>query len=173
VSTSVVERATLTDPEEVLGLFDGVQAWLVKQGLKEQWGDTPFSENEAQRRRFAAWMDAGDFWVVRQDRQIVGTLGFSPSPLEYACAARRAGGYLEAFAVRRDYAGGGVGAGLLSWAEGEARRRELERLYLDCWAGNPVLRAYYHRAGFSEVGTLTLGGRRGTLFEKTLKPHSP
>jgi GNAT superfamily N-acetyltransferase len=173
MSTSVVEKATLTNLEEVLGLFDGVQAWLVKQGLKEQWGDQPFSENEAQRRRFAAWLDAGNFWVVRQDRQIVGTLVFSPMPPEYArdtCAGRTVGGYLEAFAVCRDYAGQGVGAALLVWAEQEAIRRGLERLYLDCWAENLVLRNYYRRTGFREVGTLTLGAWRGTLFEKVLKP---
>lgn len=118
-----MEKATFADLKKVLGLFGAVQAWPVKQGLKERWGDTPFSENEAQRRRFAAWLDAGNFWVVRQDRQIVGTLVFSPSPPEYArdaCAGRTVGGYLEAFAVCRDYAGQGVGAALPGWAEQEA-----------------------------------------------------
>lgn len=171
-----MEKATLTDLEEIVGLFDGVQAWLVKQGLSEQWGCAPFSESEAQRERFRSWLDAGELYVVREGRRIVGTLVFSATPPGYARAAlagRKTDGYLEAFAVHRDYAGGGIGAALLAWAEQEARGRGLAYLRLDCWAENPALRAYYRRAGFREVGTLTLGAWRGTLFEKTLKLLPP
>ena len=76
-------------------------------------------------------------------------------------------GYLEAFAVHREYAGQGIGSELLGWAEREAERRS-PYLYLDCWAENRALRAYYRRAGFLEVDTLTLGEWRGVLFERTL-----
>lgn len=168
-----MEKATLADLEEVLRLFDAVQAWLVKKGLREQWGDTPFSESEAQRKRFAAWLRAGDLFVLRHGGKLIGTLVFSPSPPEYArdaCAGRGTGGYLEAFAVCRDYGGQDVGAALLSWAEGEAKRKGLGYLRLDCWTENRTLRGYYRRAGFREVGTLTLGAWRGTLLEKALKP---
>ena len=93
---------------------------MVNRGLKEQWGDAPFSDSETQRERFAAWLDAGDFGVMRLERKIIGTLQFSAEPPEYAraaCAEREAGGYLEAFAVHRDYAGQGVGSELLRWVE--------------------------------------------------------
>lgn len=167
----MIERAATSDLDEVLGLFDAVQAWLVDRGLKEQWGDAPFSGSETQRQRFAGWLDAGDFRVLRRDRQIVGTLQFSAEPPAYAragFAGREAGGYIEAFAVHRDYAGQGVGEILLEWAGQEAERRHLNTLHLDCWAENRALRAYYHRAGFREVETLALGGWRGVLFEKML-----
>jgi GNAT superfamily N-acetyltransferase len=98
------------------------------------------------------------------------------SLLDYARVAssgRGAGGYLEAFAVHRDHAGQGVGAALLAWAEAEAEEQGLGRLYLDCWAENLSLRAYYRRAGFCEIGTLALATWRGTLFEKALKPLPP
>ena len=159
----------------MLGLFDSVQAWLVARGFKEQWGDAPFSANETQRQRFTAWLAAGTFFVVRDERQIVGTLVFSLEPPSYArnaCAGRAPGGYLKAFAVRRDYAGQGVGRALLSWAEGEAVSRGLDILRLDGWAGNDVLRAYYRRAGFSEIARLALGDWRGIMFEKRLKAPS-
>ena len=97
-----VQRAYPDDLGEVLGLFDSVQAWLVARGFKEQWGDAPFSANETQRQRFTAWLAAGTFFVVRDERQIVGTLVFSLEPPSYArnaCAGRAPGGYLEAFAA--------------------------------------------------------------------------
>lgn len=46
----------------------------------------------------------------------------------------------------------------------------MRRLYLDCWAENLSLRAYYRRANFREIGTLALGAWRGTLFEKAIPP---
>ena len=167
----MIERTAPADLDEVLRLFDTVQTWLVDRGLREQWGDAPFSNSETQRERFAAWLGAGAFRVVRLERKIVGTLQFSAEPPEYArtaCAERQAGGYLEASAVHRDYAGQGVGARLLAWAELEASARQLKALHLDCWAGNRRLRAYYHRGGFREVDTLALGGWRGVLLEKML-----
>jgi len=176
VERPVVEKAGLADLDEVLKLFDAAQRWLVERGLKDQWGDVPFSNSPAQRERFAAWLRAGDLWVMRWDRRIVGTLVFSSSPPDYAraaCADREAGGYLEAFAVHRDHAGEGVGAALLTWAEQEAVSRKLTTLHLDCWAENGALRRYYRRAGFREVGTLTLGAWRGSLLEKTLRSRLP
>lgn len=175
MSTFGTEKAGLADLDEILRLFDAVQAWLALQGLKDQWGDAPFSTSEAQRKRFAAWLGAGDFWVVRLEGRVVGTLVFSPSPppcARAACADREGGGYLEAFAVHRGCAGQGVGAALLGWAVEEAMRG-LETLHLDCWAENGALRRYYRRAGFREVGTLTLGAWRGVLFEKTLRSPPP
>lgn len=164
-----MEKATLADLDEILELFDAVQTWLVGKGLKGQWGDQPFSASEGQRERFAAWLDDETFWVVRRDGRIVGTLVFSSTPPGYAEDAlegRAVGGYLEAFAVHRSHAGKGVGATLLAWAEQEAGRRGLRTLHLDCWADNGALRAYYRRAGFTELSTLALGAWRGVLFEK-------
>ena len=97
----MVERASLADLDEILGLFDAVQSWLVSQGLKEQWGDAPFSKSEAQRVRFATWLNAGVFRVVRQNKKIVGTLQLSAAPPEYARAACAGwGGYLDQFVKR-------------------------------------------------------------------------
>lgn len=176
MTPSDVQKAVPADLNEILGLFDAVQAWLALQGLKDQWGDAPFSASEAQRERFAAWLGAGDFWVVRLEGRIVGTLVFSPSPPDYAraaCADREVGGYLEAFAVHRDCAGQGVSAALLGWAETEAKSRKLGCLHLDCWAENGTLRRYYRRAGFAEISALTLGAWCGVLLEKTPKPPAP
>lgn len=176
MSTFGTEKAGLTDLDEVLELFDMVQAWLVARGLVGQWGDVPFSKSPAQRDRFAAWLGAGSLFVVRIEERIVGALVFSSSPPDYAraaCADREGGGYLEAFAVHRGCAGQGVGAALLGWAAVEAMRRGLGTLHLDCWAESGALRRYYRRAGFREVGTLTVGAWQGTLLEKALRSPPP
>lgn len=165
------------DLEAVLELFDAVQKWLVERGLGEQWGDVPFSVSETQRERFGAWLESGRMVGVRSEGQVVGTLVSGLFPPDYAAEVmwgRARGGYLEAFAVRRGYAGQGVGAALLSWAEGEISTRGLTNLYLDCWAGNIGLRMYYRRAGFLELAPLTVGAWQGVLFQKALKaPLSP
>ncbi len=170
-----VQRAYANDLGEVLDLFDSVQAWLVACGLKEQWGSAPFSVDEMQRRRFAVWIRAGHFFLIKLNGEVVGTLVFSPEPPDYArnaCGERVPGSYLEAFAVRRDYAGQGVGTTLLNWAEHEALSRGSDILRLDCWAENEVLRSYYRRAGFSEAALLMLGDWHGVMFEKRLKAPS-
>lgn len=166
-----VETAGPEDLRKILVLFDGVQGWLVSRGLEGQWGTTPFSTSEAQRERFSKWIESGCFYVVRDSGEIVGTMVLSEQAPDYAqdgCAGRAAACYLEALAVHRNCAGRGVGSALLSWAEQEALARGLSVVRLDCWAGNPSLRAYYRRAGFAEVAVIELGTWEGVLFEKSL-----
>lgn len=166
-----VENAGPEDLRKILMLFDGIQGRLVSRGLEGQWGTTPFSTSEAQRERFSGWVESGCFYVVVDGGEIVGTVVLSDQTPDYArdgCAGRAAACYLEALAVHRDYAGRGVGSALLSWAEQEALARGVRVVRLDCWAGNPSLRAYYRRAGFAEVAAIELGTWEGVLFEKTL-----
>lgn len=158
--------------DEILYLFDSVQAWLVARGLKGQWGEVPLSSSPSQRERFASWLDAGDFYVVRDKVAIVATLVLTTQPPDYAkgaCKGQPEGSYLEAFAVDRAYAGQGMGSTLLAWAEAQTLRRGLNVLRLDCWAENKALRAYYRRSGFEETAALVLGAWEGVLFEKELK----
>lgn len=59
--------------------------------------------------------------------------------------------YLYRIAVSPHYQGTGTGRALCEWAQNHSLGRKM-RLYLDCWAGNEKLRAFYAQAGFHSVG---------------------
>jgi GNAT superfamily N-acetyltransferase len=62
------------------------------------------------------------------------------------------GGYLHRLATDPAVAGQGIGERLISAAAGLVRENGRRWLRLDCDAGNPKLRAYYERLGFSHAG---------------------
>lgn len=174
----------------VLRLFDQAQAWLITQGLEGQWGSSPFSGSPEQRERFAAWIRQGTLFVwgnpvaadaVGADPEkgeiFGGTLVLSDEPPAYVAAqltgAPGPGLYLQAFATDPALRGKGLGTAMLEWAQVQAQARGLQRIRLDCWAGNPRLRRYYREAGFREVAPFTVGGWTGQLFERELGAGEP
>lgn len=169
----VIEQAMLADLPAILELFNGVQTWLIDKGLSDQWGTVPFSEVPQQRARFAAWIEAGIFYVMCDDTAVVGTIVMNPSVPTYAQAAceahpRRAL-YIEALATHTAYHGQGVRRQLLAWAESTAAAQGIEWLRPDCWAVNQALRRYYRRAGFTEFAACRVGSWTGALFEKRVQ----
>jgi GNAT superfamily N-acetyltransferase len=60
-------------------------------------------------------------------------------------------GYLHRMVVRRDHAGGGLGAQLLGWAEEQVQARGRSQLRLDVVTDNAPLRGYYEAVGFAHV----------------------
>jgi RimJ/RimL family protein N-acetyltransferase len=61
------------------------------------------------------------------------------------------GKYLYQIAIHPEYQGKGYGSEITSWACQYAREIG-EQLYLDCWAGNTKLKAFYSENGFEYVG---------------------
>jgi GNAT superfamily N-acetyltransferase len=55
--------------------------------------------------------------------------------------------------VLRPWHGAGIGAALMEWALGEARRRGAEQMFLSVFTDNRRARRFYARYGFEEVGT--------------------
>jgi GNAT superfamily N-acetyltransferase len=79
--------------------------------------------------------------------------GTDPPPyLDVGVATRaiRDAAYVYTMISRMTTQARGVGRALLDWAKDWASQRGVRYLRLDCWADNPGLRAYYHRAGFVE-----------------------
>jgi GNAT superfamily N-acetyltransferase len=168
------EPATEQDLPQILALFDAAMCWLVVQGLSDQWGTTPFSQQPAEVEHFAAWIRQGSLFVARHNEVILGTIVIVSAPPSYSARewnqTPRAALYLKAFATDRRYAGQGVGRVLLDWVEQQARNQGIDWLRLDCWAGNESLRRYYRGQGFEERGEFGQGEWRGMLFEKQLLP---
>lgn len=167
-----IVRATRADLPRIIALFDEAVQWLVERGITGQWGTVPFSEHPDVEQRFLGWIDPGAMVVARLGGEVVGCLAMVPHPPDYAadaCAGLPGPAhYLEAFVTDRRLAGVGIGRKLLGWAEGDARRRGLRWLRLDCWAGNRELVSYYQRAGYLPVRQFGTGSWIGQLLVKDL-----
>jgi len=86
-----------------------------------------------------------EFLVAEREGDLVGTVSISESlrPAESLHLFA-----LEVSAARRNE---GIGAEIVSWVVDEARRRGLQRVYLEVRTDNPA-RRLYHRLGFRRVG---------------------
>jgi GNAT superfamily N-acetyltransferase len=169
--TIIIIRASSEHLPAILGLFDDSVRWLVERGLEGQWGTTPISELPKMKERLLEWIEAGEMYVALAENEVVGSIALSEDAPEYAAGMwesfPESALYLEAFTTARSRVGHGVGQEMLRWAEEQALARGKTTIWLDCWADNPSLCAYYERAGYEKRGTL--GSKwRAQLFEKTL-----
>ena len=73
--------------------------------------------------------------------------------------------YLHRIARAPSYAGRGLVAAVLDWAEAHARAIGRAGLRMDTWASNDALVAYYQRFGFRLVERIRIG------VEPRLPPH--
>jgi len=146
-------RAQLTDAEPVFALREAAAAWLVGRGIR-QW-----EPGEVTLQQVRAQVVAGEWFVVRYGRSVVGALRllwedeemWGPQPPDAA--------YVHGLVVDRGYAGLGLGRALLDWAGQQARQAGRHQLRLDCSENNAALTAYYHRQGFTTVGRREVYGR--------------
>jgi GNAT superfamily N-acetyltransferase len=90
------------------------------------------------------------FLLAEDGGQPVGYVKLGPSslPVESCGAAIE----LRQLYVLSSHLGAGVGAALMDWAVAEARRRQVEELYLTVYTDNHRARRFYARYGFEELG---------------------
>jgi diamine N-acetyltransferase len=62
--------------------------------------------------------------------------------------------------------GSGIGAALMDWAQGEARRFEADEIQLSVWSGNLGAQRFYARHGFAKVADVEfwVGNQRDDEF---------
>jgi GNAT superfamily N-acetyltransferase len=154
-----------SDTDIVLAILDEAARWLQARGIN-QW-PVPFPHAEVQQR-FAE----GAVYLALVDDQPAGTFSLFPSDLENWGPMPDDALYLHGLAVRRAFAGSGLGQALLHHAEDIAIAQGKRFLRLDCWAGNAALRRFYTAAGFRERGIVEpcVDGEvwNCRLFEKVL-----
>ncbi len=98
--------------------------------------------------------------------QAVGTFALQWADEETWGSLPDDAGYVHGLAVRRDFAGRGLGRELLRWKENRVSLSGRKYLRLDCTAENEALNAYYRRAGFTYRGCVTVRGLEISLYEK-------
>jgi len=170
--TARIEHATNADLGSILALFDDAVAWLVARGITGQWGTKPFSANPSLRARLQGWISNKSLFAARLDSSIVAILALSETIPPYALSALPEfpdpAFYLEAFTTSRALSGQGLGSDFLRWAEIYSAEQGKHSIWLDCWADNPELVAYYTHQGYTQVRDFYVGNWRGMLFHKSL-----
>ena len=140
--------------DDVLSVLNEAAAWLHARGVS-QWPE----------RFEPSWVEGaigrGETWLVSVDGTLSGTVTLDWSDPIWSDAGAAA--YLHRMAVRREAAG--LGAAILAWAAGAARRHGQTALRLDCVASNDRLRAYYEAAGFVHRGDVTVAGAPGQRLD--------
>ena len=154
-----VRRAAPEDVDVAVSILSEAARWLLERGIR-QWPD-PFP-----RDRIVALQERGELYVARLDGQTVATFAFLWSDPAFWGERPPDAGYVHALAVRRAYAGRGLGERLLDWADGQAGAAGREYLRLDCMSDNAILRTYYERFGFVPRGEARFDDFTATLLER-------
>lgn len=165
----VVLRATAEDADAIAAIHDDTMRWAFAQGFRRAHPlDLATLRADALRRiaehevYVAAGVDGAAVATLTLTWEDDGLWSDVPGS---AC-------YLYAFAVKRGVAGQGVGRAMLRWAEGYVAAMGRSFLRLECDAGNPGLRAYYERAGFTHRGDAQRGSRALARYERGVRVDS-
>jgi GNAT superfamily N-acetyltransferase len=139
-----IRRAGNKDLDQVVEILNKVAENLQQKGIY-QWA-YPWDRNEIEQeikkdQSFTLLIDEkviGIFFIGKIDR--LSDLIIAPQS-----------NYLNKIAILPEYQGNNFGAAIIEYACCFARQMN-KTLYLDCWAGNDKLRAFYSRHGFNYVG---------------------
>jgi ribosomal protein S18 acetylase RimI-like enzyme len=154
-----VRRAEPDELDEVVAILSEAARWLLERGIR-QWPD-PFP-----RDRAAALLDRGEFYLARVYGEPAATFALLWSDPDFWGEQPPVAGYVHAIAVRRAYAGLGLGERLLDWADAQITAAGREFLRLDCMSDNTVLQAYYERLGFAPRGEAVFENFSAMRFER-------
>ena len=108
----------------------------------------------------------GEMYLARLAGQTFGTFALQWSDEEVWGDVLGDAGYVHGLAIRRGFAGRGLGRELLRWAEEHVALSGQSYLRLDCRADNRDLNEYYERAGFCCRGQARVWGFEVNLYEK-------
>ena len=158
-----IREARPADLNTVLSILEEAARWHVCRGI-EGWSPGSFS-----RTRILARIERGEMCLAELEGHPVGTFALQWSDEETWGRTPEDAGYVHGLAVRRDFAGRGLGRELLGRAESMAAESGKRYLRLDCVAENAALNAYYERAGFCYRGRVRVMGLDVSLYEREVR----
>lgn len=139
------------DLVQYIDVMEEIAEWLERRGIK-QWraGSFRLSVNY-----YADSIQRQEVHLAFIGDQLVGTLRvLLREPIVWPEVADEDGVYVHSLAVRREWAGHGMGHRMLEWAGNRAAFIGRSYVRLDCVTNNEFLRRYYEQAGFAERGEI-------------------
>jgi ribosomal protein S18 acetylase RimI-like enzyme len=145
-----VVRATRGDLDTIVEILEEAAAWLLVRGIV-QWQVGEFRGR--QRDSIAAGIERGELHLARLGQSVVGTTRLQWNDERcWPGVPDDEAGYVHSLAVRRNWAGLGIGRRMLEWAEAEVAAAGRPYVRLDCVADNQALVRYYENGGFVSRG---------------------
>jgi ribosomal protein S18 acetylase RimI-like enzyme len=155
-----VRPATVDDLATVQSVLAEAAAWLASRGI-DQW-PVGFREDQTLRR-----IRQGSVYLAFVAGEPVATITLDTWADPEFWDAPDGAGYVHRLAVRRAWAGQGIGGALLDWAGQRVAAAGGRWLRLDCMRDNKPLHDYYRGLGFEHVRDVELGHRiSGSLFQR-------
>lgn len=149
-------QATPDQLDTVLDILDEAASWLRQNGI-EQWPARFTGPDDWRTARIASYLDTGQTWLVTTEGTAIAVFTLAGPDPDYAHGWPTdpdSGLYVYRMAIRRAYAGMGIGARMLDWASARAAAVGKAWLRFDCHRNNPALQRYYEQQGFDRVGTV-------------------
>ncbi|GAA3436533.1 GNAT family N-acetyltransferase [Kutzneria kofuensis] len=163
-----LRRATADDLDTVGALFDDAVRWLTEQGRTGQWGTEPFSTVPKRVETMRRWL-AGEAWIAEVGARAAGFAAFG-EPQAHIPPSDVPELYVSGLVGARFPEARGAGRMLLKHAETRAAEQGVERVRVDCYAGDDrALVAFYVSAGFTPTDTFTVGTWPGQVLELRLR----
>lgn len=174
-----MRRAALDDLSEVRRLFEEAVDWLRRNKDTDQW-ETPWPDRASWIERARHDLREGKTWLVWDATLAVATITLDTKepvdirkrPVWPAHKRHELALYVRRVIVSRNYAGLGLGAGLLDWASDVAMKDYGASLIrIDVWTTNLELHDYYTRQRFRRLESRQPWELRGypsqALFERS------
>jgi GNAT superfamily N-acetyltransferase len=141
------------DVPAILAMLDATMEWLVAQERTGQWGDQPWSTDEARIAHVNAYATDHLMRIAEDaDGRLVGVCVLSQELSPYIPPADVPELYIRFLATDRTRKNTGIGAALIADARAETARRGLPLLRVDCYGGDDRrLVAAYRALGFTEA----------------------
>jgi GNAT superfamily N-acetyltransferase len=157
-----VRRARAEDAQTAGAILDEASAYLAILGFTE-W-PVPFPQDE-----LALGIERGELYVVKLGAETAGTITLLWDDPTFWGERPPDAAYVHKLAIRRHFAGQGVGAAVVDWADAQAAAAGRRFLRLDCQRDNPGIRAYYERLGFVHRGDADKPGVPPALYERPVR----
>jgi GNAT superfamily N-acetyltransferase len=167
MDNTVIRSGEPGDADTLLRFFDEAVEWLVARGSSGQWGTEPWSAVPKRVERVKGMVADPGLRIAMVDGAPAGALIVSEEHDPHVPAVDERELYVRLLITSRRFAGRRVGGRLVEYALDEARRRGIDLVRVDCWAGGDgELQRYYESQGFKPTVRFTVEDWVGQVFEQ-------
>jgi len=167
MDTVVIRSGESGDVDLLLRFFDEAVEWLVARGSAGQWGTEPWSSLPKRVERVTGMAADPGLRIAEIGGEPAGALIVAEERDPHVPAVDERELYIRLLITSRRFIGHGVGGRLLEYALDEARRRGIDLVRVDCWAGGDgELQRYYEGQGFKPTVRFDVDGWIGQVFEQ-------
>ncbi|WP_410620700.1 GNAT family N-acetyltransferase [Amycolatopsis sp. cmx-8-4] len=167
MDNTVIRSGDPGDVDILLRFFDEAVEWLVARGSSKQWGTEPWSVVPKRVERVEGMVADPGLRIAMVGGEPAGALIVSEEHDPHVPAVDERELYVRLLITSRRFAGQRVGGRLVEYALDEAKRRGIDLVRVDCWAGGDGdLQRYYESQGFKPTVRFDVDGWTGQVLEQ-------